>query len=38
MVITKGLMFQVEIIKLCNNEQNSQTVTGLEEINTRLQK
>ena len=34
----KGLMFQVEIIKLCNNEQNSQTVTGLEEINTRLQK
>jgi DNA polymerase-3 subunit gamma/tau len=34
----KGLMFQVEIIKLCNKGQDVKNITGLEEINTRLQK
>lgn len=34
----KGLMFQVEIIKLCNKVQDSKNLTGLEEINTRLLK
>ncbi len=34
----KGLMFQVEIIKLCNKDQDVKNITGLEEINTRLQK
>jgi DNA polymerase-3 subunit gamma/tau len=34
----KELMFQVEIIKLCNKGQDVKNITGLEEINTRLQK
>jgi DNA polymerase-3 subunit gamma/tau len=34
----KGLMFQVEIIKLCNKGQDVKNIIGLEEINTRLQK
>ena len=34
----KGLMFQVEIIKLCNKGQDVKNITGLEEINIRLQK
>ncbi len=34
----KGLMFQVEIINLCNKEQGTQNLTGLEEINARLQR
>lgn len=34
----KGLMFQVEIIKLCNKVQDLKSLTGLEEINTRLLK
>ncbi len=34
----KGIMFQVEIIKLCNKGQDVKNITGLEEINTRLQK
>jgi len=34
----KGLMFQIEIIKLCNKGQDVKNITGLEEINIRLQK
>ena len=34
----KNIMFEAGIIKLCNKGQDVKNITGLEEINTRLQK